>query len=530
MRLDPATDPLHLLMTHCPGVEEFCFQRTNFIFATEWIYLHMVLEQRPQGWALRNLAECFDKDDYDSYYACAWIMRNSLRHFYLKRKVSDYKHHFKDFQNLAHLYISRHVIQDIVESDPIVNALPNLISLDVDFHVPKPQQSAARKNKQLADQSNDNSYARLKKLKLKNMPVTRDLDFSFIIDKFTGLEILDIKVLKSKPWPISKMSFDGIQLFFSYVCKISSYSVYFRDIDIVTMMNIYYSRIDDKKQAFDLTFTNILDEGENAVSLEVTNDDGRQEKLQLVYNLNGKTVRQRMDKAQKTLAGISQHIDEMNVSLMGKHSVAKRIDDFIPVVLGSCKELKKVTFHGGELHHKLYKKLIQVDGMRHLGFRKSCLDTHAITFLSNSFPYIECFEMDNCTFVNNQCLDNTVIIDLNMIHTVFGCIKISLKEIGMPRVTRPADKHEFCAQAVEIVKSYLFIIINFFGQEQTTKYYGGDILKGDLVTVDRDAYYRYLDECSQTQHYQLNVYCLNVKSIERLYFTTPKRHFVLKMD
>lgn len=528
MRLDPDTDPLHLLITHCPGVEEFCFHRTNFIFGTEWIYLHMVLEQRPHGWKLRNLGEYFDKDDYDNYYACAWIMRNSLRDFYLIRKVSDYINHFKDFQRLSNLYISRHVIKDVIGSDQIIDALPHLVSLEVDFSVPKPQESAARKNIQFLNQHNNKKYYHVKQLKLKNLPITRDLDLSFIVNKFPGLEEANIKVLKGKPWPIGRLSFDGIQAFFGYVCNIPCYSVGFRDIDIVTTMNIYYSRNTGTKQAFDLVFTNVLDEGENAVSLEVTNNDGQQQKLRLVYNLNGRSIKQRMGKAQKTLADISHQINEVSLSLQGKHTVAKRIDEFMPLVFSSCKELKKITFCGGEFHNDLNRKTGQLNSIKQLVFSKSLIDPKAITHLSNSFPYLEWFELDNCSFMNNQCVDNAVIINMDMFYTAFGAIKVSLKDIGMPRVTRPADENEFCAQAVETVKSYLFIVVNF-GHDQSTRYFGGDILAGGIAEVKRDAYYRYLDECGVTRQNQLNVYCFNVKSLEQFYFTTPKRHIVLQL-
>lgn len=528
MRLDRDTDPLHLLITHCPRVDEFCFQRTNFIFESEWIYFQTVLEQRTNGWKLRNIAEHFDKEDYQRYYDCAYIMRDSLTEFHLKKKVDDYVGHFKDFKKLSDLFISRHVINDIVECDKILDTLPSLVGLDVDFHVPKSHE-AGRKKRELASQHNNKIFDRLKKLHLNNFPISRDLDLLFIMNKFTGLAYAKLKVAKSKPWPISKMSLGVIQGFFGFVCNIPVHSVLFRDIDMVAMMDIYYSRTKDFKHAFDLSFTNILDEGENAINLEVTNDDGQKEKIKLAYNLGGSSVKERMEKARKTLVGISHHINEIYVSLMGKHEIAKQINEFMPIVFDSCKDLDKVTFFGGVLSHNMTRKKIRPDAITQLVFEKSHIDPKAIALLLNSFLYLKSFELNNCTFMNNQWIENAVIINMDMFHTDFDSIKISLRDIGMPGVTRPANKHEFCAQAVQIVKSYLFIIINF-GHDQTTKYYGGDILVGGIEKAKREAYYQYLDECGETNQNQLNVYCLNVKSLQHLYFITPKRNIVLQLS
>lgn len=126
-------------MTHCPSVEEFCFEPSNFILTSEWTYLSKVFQQQNSIWKLRNFAAYFASKDYMQYHACARLMRDTLTHYYLKKSLPDnnmYESHFKGFNCLTALSISRKVIENIVHSDKIISCLPKLINVEISFYIP----------------------------------------------------------------------------------------------------------------------------------------------------------------------------------------------------------------------------------------------------------------------------------------------------------------------------------------------------------------------------------------------------------
>lgn len=90
------------------------------------------------------MATYFDKEDYDRYFECAEIFRDSLTTFHLKKKMIDYQLHFKPFQHLNSLNISKYVVQDVVDADKILCCLPHLTQLDTAFHVFKLHELASK--------------------------------------------------------------------------------------------------------------------------------------------------------------------------------------------------------------------------------------------------------------------------------------------------------------------------------------------------------------------------------------------------
>lgn len=94
------------------------------------------------------------------------------------------------------------------------------------------------------------------------------------MEKCPNLKDLRIKVARGKPWPITKLSPETMRGFFTYLIKIPSHFVGFRDVDVVRVMDEYYKNstaLNADGGVFDLSFTSLLDEGEKAATLEFTN-------------------------------------------------------------------------------------------------------------------------------------------------------------------------------------------------------------------------------------------------------------------
>lgn len=515
--LDPLQDPLHLMITHCPLVEDFCFSRTNYIFQAEWQYLRSVLEQRKSDWRLINLATYFDREDYEHYYHCALIMKNSLRQFYLKRKQLNYSTHFKELSQLTKLTISKRVIDKIVDLDSIVCHLPHLAHIDAEFYIPKTSEpnNCQQRNVQYGQQC----FPNIKELELKKFPLSKDLDLLFIMQKFTNLDIIKIAVGKGKPWPISRITPEVLQDFFRFVCKSRIFQVVFTDIDIIRALHSYFLSMDQNDGNFHVSFTNILDKGENTTSFHVSSEDC----VKVVYNLVGNSSKGRMAKAQQVLAGIRAYVHHLHLSLLGQHDIAKKIEEFLPLVFESCNQLKKLTVCGGQLSGATHKKIKKRFDVTELTFNKVCIDLVKLPTIMSLFPYLSLFQLDNCQYLGDESTDSVTAIQLNMFETRFDIIKISFRDIGMPGVPRNKTD-ELGIPVVSIKKNKVFITVNL-SNAQMTKFYCVDISGGDMRSVTRSAYYEHLNEAQETERYRLNTFFFNVKSLQTLRLVTPTKYF-----
>ncbi|KAG2228610.1 hypothetical protein INT48_008073 [Thamnidium elegans] len=490
--LDPLQDPLHLLITYCPLVEDFCFSRTNYIFQAEWQYLRSVLEQRRHDWHLINLATYFDRQDYDQYYNCALIMKNSLKQFYLKQKQLDYGIHFKEFSQLTKLIISRRVIDNVVDLDSIVCHLPLLTYVDTEFYIPKTSQPNNRVPNNI--QYSQQPFTNIKELQSKNFPLSKDLDLLFIMQKFINLDIIKIAVGRGNPWPISRITPNVLQEFFRFICKSRICSVVFTDIDVIRALHLYFLSLDHNDGNFQVSFTNILDKGENTTSFHISSE----ECVKIVYNLVGNSSNGRIIKAKQMLTGIQNYIRHLRVSLLGKHSIAKKIEEFLPLIFESCKELTKLTVCDGKLTGAMSNKLKKQSNIKELTFNKACIDLVQLPVIMNLFPYLDMFQLDNCQFLGDESTHSVTAIQLNMFETRFDTIKVSFKDIGMPGI--PKNKtDELGIPVVPIKQNKVFITVNL-AEDQMTKYYCGDVSVSNVMIVTRAAYYEHLEEARITEH------------------------------
>ncbi|GAA5797130.1 hypothetical protein HPULCUR_002509 [Helicostylum pulchrum] len=515
--LDPLQDPLHLMITHCPLVEDFCFAHTNYIFQAEWHYIRLVLEQRRRDWRLINLATYFDRQDYDHYYDCALIMKDSLRHFYLKQKQPDYSTHFKEFSQLTKLIISKRVIDTIVDLDSIVCHLPLLAHIDAEFFIPKTSEPNTRKTRAL--QYSPQTFSNIKELHLKHFPLSKDLDLLFIMQKFINLDTIKIAVGKGRPWPISRITPGVFQDFFRFLCKSRIFQVVFTDIDITRALHSYFLSMDQNDGNFHVSFTNILDKGEKATSFHVSSE----ECVKVVYNLVSNSSKDRMVKAQQMLTGIRNYVQHLHISLLGKHGIAKKIEEFLPLAFESCNELTKLTVCGGQLSGAITKKLKKRFDITELTFNKVCIDLVKLPAIMSLFPYLRLFQLNNCQFLGGESTDSVTAIQLNLFETRFDTIKVSFNDIGMPDVPRNKTD-ELGIPVVSIKKNKVFITVNI-ADAQMTKFYCVDISGGDMTTVTRDSYYEHLNEAQRTEQYRLNTFFFNVKSLNILRLVTPMKYF-----
>jgi hypothetical protein len=152
------------------------------------------------------------------YYACARLMRDTLTRYYLKKSLPGnnmYENHFKGFDRVTTLSISRKVIENIVRSDKIIFCLPKLINVEISFYIPptNPNQRS-RNNTAYKFTSETEIYPNIKSLTLKNTPLSSDNELLYIIDKFVKLIDLNIKFGKGKPWPITKITSEVLKTFF----------------------------------------------------------------------------------------------------------------------------------------------------------------------------------------------------------------------------------------------------------------------------------------------------------------------------
>ncbi|KAI9340966.1 hypothetical protein BD770DRAFT_399353 [Pilaira anomala] len=520
--LDPQVDPLHLLMTHCPFVQEFCFDRTNFIFQAEWQYLQTVLEQRKGTWKLRNLSTHFDKQDYDAYYACALIMQESLNRFYLKKKQLDYATHFLPFSHLTTVSISSRVIPDIIHSDQIIPHVPSLTCLDVEFYIPKTHQiQKQHQQQQQSMQPTSHPYPNLKELVLKNFPISKDQELVFIMQKFIHLDTLKIKVAKGKPWPIARITPSVFQDFFHFISKIRVHSVSFRDIDVVRALEYYFSST-EKDGVFHLCFTNVLDEGDKATSLFISSE----EPVKLVYNMVGNSSKDRMNKAQRTLSTYHHHIHHLQLSLLGKEKLARNIDSFLPSVFESCRNLTQLTLTGNlTSHDTMNNRQSRKPTITDLTLNKCRIDLLHIPDFIRQFPtYLNSFQLVNCTFENNESTEYATNYRLDLFDTHFNSIRISFQETGMPGVPNKRN-NDFGDPLRPIERNDVFIIINLI-EKEITKHYCCDTSLGDLKSVTEETYFEYLDHAKELDQYQLNIFCLNVKSLSSFTLVTPKKYLL----
>lgn len=518
--LDRQVDPLHLLMTHCPHVQEFCFDRTHFIFQAEWHYLQTVLEQRKGTWKLSNLSTHFDKQDYDAYYACALIMRESLRRFYLKKAQRDYATHFLPFAHLTTVSVSARVIPDIIHSDQIMQHLPNLTSLDVEFYIPKTHQIQKHHQVQSMQYTTD-AYPNLKELVLKNFPISKDQELIFIMQKFVRLDTLKIKVGKGKPWPITSITPSVFQDFFQFISKIRVHAVSFRDIDVIRALEYYFSTRTEKQEAFHLCFTNVLDEGDKATSLFISSEAP----VKLVYNLVGPSSKERMLKAQRTLATYHHHIQHVQLSLLGKEKLARNIDDFLPLLFESCRHLTHLSLTGHLTAAVQEKRALRKPKISDLTLNKCGIDLLYLPEFMRRFPtHLNTFQMVNCTFESTECTDYATNYRLDLSETHFKTIRISFQETGMPGVPMQR-KDEFGDPLMPVERNDVFIILNLIEKERT-QHYCCDTSVGDLMSVTEATYFEYLEHAKELDQYQLNIFCLNVKSLGSFTLVTPKKYLV----
>lgn len=510
--MDPKNDPLHLLITHCPRVEEFCFERINYVFETEWIYLRKVLEQHA-GWKLRNIARNYNAEDYLQYYTCALTMADSLRHFYLKGKIENdqYKAHFQKFTMLDSINISRKVAADIIQCDPILSSIPTLSEINAAFYIPPPNQPRSYEPKLKLSDVAKQQYPNIKSMYLRDLPLSSEAELTYLISKFTHLDHLKIKFGKGKPWPINKISMPLWREFFAFIDKIPYHTVTFKDIDHMTVLVEYYShQSQSRKRTLELHISNLLDKGGKYTSLEITNIDREEEMAVLGYNIVGNGVIERIAKIKTAMYKIGHFLREANVSLTGKEPMTKDANTFLSIIFEYCHALEKVVLSGGELTSKALNKTPKVAPIHHITFRRTLIDTYALTRLSFYLPYLEIFELENCSFSNFN--DAKSSIQIVMEETRFGEFILSYTNTAVPG-------------AVADCLNLVFITIRFGNK---SRYYRSDPDDGELKHVSGNHYFGDLFRFQKLKRqYTTTTFLISVKSMHCLIFITSQKIYRL---
>lgn len=511
--MDPKNDPLHLLITHCPLVEEFCFERINYVFEMEWIYLRKVLEQHA-GWKLRNVARNYNAKDYLQYYTCALTMANSLRHFYLKSKIGNdkYNDHFQEFTKLDSITISRKVAADIIQCEPILSSIPTLSEINATFYIPPTNQSRSYEPKLMLADVGKQQYPNIRSMQLKDLPLSSDAELTFLISKFTRLDYLQIRFGKGKPWPINKISMPVLREFFTFIDKIPQHTVTFKDIDIMTILVEYYShQSKGQKRTLELCITNFLDKGGKSTSLEITNMDREEEIAVLGYNIVGNEVNERIAKIKTALYKIGHFLREAHITLTGNEPNTKDANTFLSILFEYCHALEKVVLSGGELTSKALSKPPKVAPIHHIVFRKTLIDTYALTRLSFYLPYLEIFKLDNCAFSNFN--DTKGSIRIVMEETRFGEFILSYNNTAVPG-------------AITDYVNLVFITIHF---GKKSRYYRSDPNNGEVMHVSKNLYFGDLLKFQRLKNqYTTTSFLISVKSMHCLNFiTSQKTHRLL---
>ncbi|GAA5807715.1 hypothetical protein MFLAVUS_001089 [Mucor flavus] len=242
-----------------------------------------------------------------------------------------------------------------------------------------------------------------------------------------------------------------------------------------------------------------------------------------LYNLEGKSSKDRMAKAQQVLEGVRTYIHHLHLSLLGQRNIAKKVEEFLPLVFESFNELTKLTVRGGQLSGALRKKIKKRIGVTELTFNKVCIDPVYLPATMRLFPYLRLFQLDNCQFLGDESTDSVSTIQLNMSETPFDTTEVSFKDIGMPGVSRNKTG-EFGIPVVSITKNDVWITVNFH-RAKMTKYYYADISGGDMRTATIAEYKEYSNKAQITERYRLNTFIFNVKALQTLRFVTPTKYF-----
>ncbi|CAO3635401.1 unnamed protein product [Mucor hiemalis] len=515
--MDPKNDPLHLPITHCPLVEELCFERTNYVFEMEWIYLRKVLEQHA-GWKLRNIARNYDAKDYLQYYTCALIMADSLRQFQLKSRIGNdkYEAHFKEFSKLDSLTISRRVAENIIQCDPIISSIPTLTEINATFYIPPTTQPKSTNPLLNLSDIGKQKYSNIKSMQLRDLPLSSDAELVYLISKFNQLDHLTIKFGKGKPWPLNKITIPVLREFFAFIDKIPEHTVTFKDIDIMTVLVEYYKyQSGSRKYILELFITNFLDKSGKSTSLEITNLNKEEEIIVLGYNLVGKEAKESIGKIKTAFYKIGSFLREAHITLTGKEPMVKDANTFLSIVFEYCQELEKVILSHGELTSAVINKKPIVAPINHFVFKKTLIDSFALTRLSFYLPYLEIFHLDNCAFSNFNYTKSSIRIVME--ETRFGEFILSYTSTTIPG-TMTVDK-EF-TDHVKRKKNLVFITIHF----GKSRYFCGDPEYGELVHVSKKTYFEDLLKFQKLKNqFHTTTFLMSVKSMHCLTFITPQK-------
>lgn len=223
-QLDMGNDTLIRLMKQTPNVDKIRFLCLQDLNITAWTYLYVALS-KTNIWKLQILPE---KEAYKLayspfYYLCAYCMRCTLKKLYLSYGMIgalDFEH-LKGFKVLEDLYVSANVLYNFDDLHSLLQYVPNLKEVTVNFS----DKSINLSPNQSSEQKDHIIYSNIKKLTLYNYTPLQNEQLLVFTEQFTKLDELCITGKNVIEWPGNKVDPSVTDIFLNGISSISEYRI-----------------------------------------------------------------------------------------------------------------------------------------------------------------------------------------------------------------------------------------------------------------------------------------------------------------